>query len=46
MDENDEGHVITGKFCDEEPEVGALSEVSVNDDVCVYTSSRKGRPWV
>ena len=45
-DEDHEGHVITGKFCDEEPEVGVLSEVSVDDDVCVYTSSRKCRPWV
>ena len=41
-----EEHKLLGKFCDEEPIVGDLKDICVGDDVCVYTASKQGRPWV
>ena len=37
---------IRGEIFPEEVTVGAYSEISVNTDVCVYTSDITSRPWV
>lgn len=37
---------LSGEYYLEEPDEGDLDEISEGSDVCVYTLSKRGRPWV
>jgi len=37
---------LSGEYYLEEPDEGYLDEISEGSDVCVYTLSKRGRPWV
>ena len=46
VDDNSEGNAITGDYYDETIEEGSYDDIMEDVDVCVYTKTLQGRPWV
>ena len=46
-DDSEDGDMLAGNICSEIIEEGDLEEdITIGTDICVYTESTRGRPWV